>query len=186
MGWTSPTGFRFVDGDPITSAQMNTLFRDNLLASCIGVASTAGRYITTNGKFELAERQAVRAFKPNTVTIDSEWPADPEGEDEIGPVATIEHSGSFFAWYGSRMRRLSGDGVMNYAPVPEGAGDDLSVYSMAARTSRTVGTYDYITAHMLFTGYKPGTTTVTMKYGRNSGDNATGDYASRRMILIPL
>lgn len=185
MAWTSPNGFRFVDGDPITSAQWNTLFKDNLLASCIGVASTAGRYFTTNGKFELSERQSVRAYKHNAVTIDSEWPTDPPGEDEIGPTVTFEHSGSFLAWYQCRLRRTSGTvGYMNYAPVPEGAGDDYSVYSMAVRTARA--TYDTASAHMYFTGFEPGITTVTMKYGRNSGDTATGDYGRRKLIVWPL
>lgn len=175
---------RFIDGDPLTAAQLNTFVMDNLDASCAGIARNKGRYIVTSGYRQLAERQWVRAYASGTVTATNDWPSDPDEEDDLGPSVTFEHGGSFLCYYSCRIQRVTTDGFMNYAPVPDPTPEGLSVYSYAVRSTKS--TYERMGSHMLFTGLEPGMNTVTMKYGRNSGNGATGNYAQRRLSVLPL
>jgi len=182
MAWTAP--IRFVDGDPITAAQINTMFKDNLNATPPGIATRQGRLVVTAGKHELAERQPVKAYADGTVTSENDWPQDPQEEDESGPSVTFEHGGSFLALYSCRIRRTATGGFVNYAPVVEGQQDVMpEVYKYAVRMSGS--TFERLGAHFYFKGFDPGITTVTMKYGRNSGETARGDYAQRALIVIP-
>lgn len=186
MAWTVP--ITFVDGDPLTAAQLNTFLRDNLNATAPGIATTPGRLIVTAGKYQLAERQWVQATKRGVVTCDSPWPSDPAEEGDPGPSVTFQHGGQFLALYDARIRPLGGVGVLNYAPVIEGDTDNTpSVYRTAVRSNRT-SIYYRTGGFYWFTGLEPGVTTVTMKYGNTPGADAAtehGDFAERRLTVIP-
>lgn len=185
MVWIAP--ITFYDGDPLTSAQLNNFLRDNLNACAPGIATEAGRFIVSGGKNVVVERQWARAYSPDVVTIEGEWPVDPDVESDMGPTITFEHGGTFLLLYDCRIRKISGTGHVNYAPeIVEGPGTLPNVYNMAVR-SQITSAYIRTGAHELVTGVEPGITTVTMKYGSTpgTGAQATGDYAQRRLSVIP-
>jgi hypothetical protein len=62
MAWTAP--MTWVDGTPLTAAQLNTHLRDNLLETAPAKATvqdTSGRYFVTSGANQIAERRLIRA-----------------------------------------------------------------------------------------------------------------------------
>lgn len=184
MSWTAP--IRFVDGDPITAAQINTLFRDNLNSTAPGIATRQGRLIVTAGKHQLAERQPVKSYRDGNVSTEAEWPVDPDNEDDLGPSVTFEHGGSFLAIYTTGIRRSAGTGgFADYGPVVEGTSrdDGPSVFECAVRSADNG--YRRLGGHYLFEGIEPGLTTVTMKYGVSSSTGARGTYEQRDLLVIP-
>jgi hypothetical protein len=186
MAWTVP--ITFYDGDPLTAAQWNTFVRDNLNATAPGIATSPGNMIVTSGRNRIAERQWARSIISEGVLSSGEWPGDPDDDANPGPTLTFEHGGSFLMLYDVRIRRESGTGAVNYAPVIEsGPGELPNVYNMAVRT--TTSNYIRTGSHILVTGADAGITTVTMKYGATPASGGTSDsvgsYAQRRLTILP-
>lgn len=185
MTWVSP--ITFVDGDPLTAAQINTFLRDNLNACAPGIASQRGNLMVSAGKNAVAERQWTRAYLPGVVTVDGEFPGDPDVESDIGPSVTFEHGGTYKIMFDCLIRKTSGTGYMNYAPeVTNGPGpvDGFpDVRHMAVRTAIS-GTYLRTGSSFWVINTEPGITTVTMKYGSTPGSTAAGDFSQRRVSVI--
>lgn len=183
MAWISP--ITFVDGDPLTAAQINNFLQGNLNACAPGIATRAGRLIASGGKNVVVERQWARGWKPDVITIDGEWPGDPDVESDIGPTITFEHGGTYMLMYDAMVRKLSGTGYMNYAPeITEGPGSDFpDVQHMAVRSGH-LNVYVRTGSSFWVTGVEPGITTVTMKYGSTPGSVASGDFQQRRLSAI--
>lgn len=186
MGWVQPIDF--YDDDPFTAAQWNTFVTDNLLACGPGVAADEGQLLCSGGKNVVVPRSLATKVMRNTVTLTTEWPSDPDNEEDVGPTIKFAHGGSFLLLYDVLIRKVSGTGHLNYGPeITDGPGVLPDVYNLAVRR-QNVGGYIRTGAHCLVTGVEAGVTTVTMKYGATPGDGAiaAGTYADRRLTVLTL
>lgn len=98
MTWTAP--MTAVSGTVFTAAQWNTHVRDNLNACAPGVATTAGRWITSTGWHALAEREPLVQYFSVSETTDSTSFTD---LDTVGPTIETVTSAKAFVSMGARI-----------------------------------------------------------------------------------
>lgn len=182
MAWTTP--MTFVDGAPLTAAQLNTHLRDNFLET-VPAKSTynggaGGGYFTVNGPYSIAERGAayheVNSSQSTTSTAytDLNTPGPTTGVI-TGTIALVFFSAQFS---NNQRKGECAIGIEVGGKTLKEAKDDVGLImctdangSIAAATST------------IFTDLTPGYNTFTMKY-RAGNDTAT--FANRRMLVLPL
>lgn len=178
MAWTVPKTYTPEDG--LTSGELNTYIRDNMLELGPAKATAANQLLVASGLNTVAMRSPVVDHVNATVTTSSLSPTTLTG----GPEVTFDHTGTFLVLFGARIRN-TGDinqlWAANYGPEIVGATPaDLG------RAVRWPGNgFGRFCCHVLYYGIAPGSTTVRANYWV-SDSTQIGEYAQRTILVIPL
>lgn len=181
MAWTAP--ITFLDGDPLTAAQLNVFVRDNLNETGPGKATTNSRLLTTSNVNSIEERQWATAYVADSFSATEYFPVTENGDGtEYGPTVTVEHSGRVLVMYDAYIRVLVNEngGSAVCGPVFNGSSRD-STTDNVIRTGRESGMR--AGSSTIYYG-EPGLLTVTLGYGvSRQGDTTL--FSHRRLTAIP-
>ena len=179
MVWTAP--ITFYNGDPFTSAQLNTYARDNFLETGPGKATMASRLIVASDMNTIVERQWVRAYKDNNIIVDNGFPTTEDEEGNLyGPTVSCEHGGQMLIMYDAKIAVTAGGGNAMYAPAIDNSSPENSNYALRSAREGVMRAGAFYWA----TGLEPGISTITMCYG-TSNNVTTAAYDERRLTVIP-
>lgn len=209
MAWTVPS--TFVDGYPLTAAQLNTLIRDNLLetAPAKAIAATNGYFVTETPN-RIGYRAVVKATSLDlnggsgsggSLITSSDY-SDPTAKDAstpgkvfAGPTVICQTGVKAMVLFACGMNmRTSTDGdtgrTMRCSVDVSGATTRPAADSRSIAITPTYlndGTISYSTSMeamgcVVYDGLVPGEHTFTMKYRCQRG---VGRVYRRKMIVIP-
>lgn len=176
MAWTAPKTWSPELG--VTAAELNTHVRDQLLELGPAKATAAGQILMSAGTHEVAMRGIVSDQADSVVTTTSTSPTTLGGGT---PSVSVTHGGAFLIYFASRMRKLSGTGVMNCGPAVVGEAGYGAVIGRAVR--RQSDKIARFAGHVLHFGLEPGTHTVRLEYWTSNGE---AEYAHRTIAVWPL
>lgn len=183
MAWSAPP--TAAAGDTFTASMWNTGVRDNLNATAVGIATTAGRIIVTSGTNAVAERVVAQTVNDTAGTTTSTSYTTTLSGGGTSPAVTV----------------TTGTAVMvflNSAVANSASNSTACSYSISgATTFNTQGNQDSVAIIMdggsgkddrfgisnLHQGINAGSNTITMVY-RVSG--STGTYTKRRLQVMAL
>lgn len=178
MAWTAPK--TFVDGVPLTAEDLNIHLRDNLLETEVAKAKTRGSYFVSSDVNQIAERSVSANIVVASVNTSSTTYANLSNSP--GPEVTVETGNSAIVILGAFMEHLSLTSAYNRMSFDVSGATTISAsdrYSLASQSEFSmVASYS-----TMLTDLSPGMNTFTAKYRVTS---ATGNFANRRMIVIPL
>lgn len=181
MSWTVP--ITFVDGDPLTAAQLNVFVRDNMLETGPGKATTASRLLTSTNLNTIAERQWGMGYVATSINVTEHFPVTEDGDGNVyGPEVTVQHTGRALILYDAyiRVQVNENGGSAVYGPVfnddHRGAVTDNTIRSGREGGMRAGGSTVYFG--------EPGLLKVTMGYGvSRAGDDTL--FGQRRLTVFP-
>lgn len=179
MAWIAPPVF--VDGDPLTSAQLNVTARDNMRETGPGKATRASRVIGVEGTNRIVERQPARAYIGDSMDVNAQFPTLIETGDDnsVGPTINVQHGGLMFIEYSARINVTSGGGNGMIVPVVNGELPDTSLNALRSGLNNYMRASGFVIAVA-----EPGLAEVTLAYGA-SNSSTTVNYAQRRVCVWP-
>lgn len=177
MVWTSP--MTFTDGRPLTSAQLNTHVRDNLLETEAAKAHVEGGLFVAQSPHSVALRKPRKA---GVFTDETTAETDYADLETPGPKVTCMTNTSALCIVGAKLDNSSGSSV--YMSVEVSGASSLEAADARALVGPG-GSGDVLTASsfwMYEDDLTPGENTFMCKF-RTSGGTAT--ISRRRLTVIP-
>ena len=183
MAWTAPV--TWIDGSVLTSAQLNTFLRDNLLETAPAKAShnggLGGGYFTTVGKNLIAERSinssTLGAFTQSTSSND--W-----GDLATkGPGVTTITGKKALVFFGGAISHNSNDGGAAISVEVNGATEISASDDWALYWNRTLDSFTEWMRYYLFHDLTPGENTFVLKYKASGG---VANFSTRKLVVLPL
>lgn len=176
MAWTSP--MTFIDGRPLTAAQLNTHLRDNLLETAVAKATTPGSYFVTEAPHSLLElTPAIATDVDNDTTTSSSYT---DLDTSVGPTVTVETGSAALVIVSARCNNSGGQTSSRVSHEVSGATDTEPFERHSLRVEGT--SFIQSSFAVLRSDLTPGSNTFTMKYRVTGG---TGNFQNRRIIVIP-
>ena len=185
MVWTSP--MTFVDGRPLTAAQLNTHLRDNLLETEVAKATLGGGYFVASEPYSIVQRNARKA---TVITAETTTSADYGDLETVGPIVTCQTGATALVFISAR---VSNSSTGFQAMSVEVSGADPNTENEGEEGVQIEPTDDHALfcegdgvavssfwAHRTLT---PGTNRFTCKYRTDSG---TASFQRRRLTVLPL
>lgn len=176
MVWTAP--MTWVDERPLTSAQLNTHIRDNLLETAPAKAFNEGGYFVTAAPHSIVQRLPMKTWIATSETTTSESYTDLATH---GPVVRLTCGQSAAVFVSARMGISTAGFTMTSVKVEGQTSIDADdsralVFGQSSPDGNTGSTFFALTA------LNPGEHTFTMQYRTTAG---TGTFLRRRLVVFP-
>lgn len=181
MAWTTP--LTAVAGAQLAAAQWNASVRDNLNATCTGLATAAGYIPVSTGTNAVAMRQVKGATVSTSSTTSST--AYTNLAATVGPTVTVTTGTQALVWIAAGMSTDTTNAAILASCVVSGASSIAADDTFSITLDGVVAnnTMRYGSAH-LFT-LTAGSNVFTMVYRTGSGATV-GTFGQREIIVLPL
>lgn len=174
MSWTVP--ITFVDNTVLTSSQMNTYLRDNMLETMPARATTAGSVFVTQSRNQIAERIPTDGYVDTTENIID---SDDYVDVGKGPSVSVQTGTSALIFLSCSTNHTTSGSQMGYSV--SGATEIEASNQQAVMIQSTINN---VACGVIFqSGLNPGLNTFTAKYGMTKSGTAT--FLLRRLAVFP-
>lgn len=184
MAWTTP--MTFIDGAPLTAAQLNTHLRDNFLetvpAKSTNNGGAGGGYFAVAGPYSLAER-GIAYSEVNTGSSQSTTSTTYTDLSTVGPTVSVLTGKVAIVFYNvefwnSARKGECAMGIEISGKTIKEAKDDTGIV-MATDGGAAI----QAAGCKVFDDLEPGMNIFTMKYRAGS---ETANFNRRRLLVMPL